>query len=106
MLLNRLLCYLKILIIDTETLYTKATQNIVGKYGKIYDWTIKSQIMGLTGAEAAVKIVELLKLPLTPEEYFKLAHDEYAIVMKETQLMPGNSFCFFFQILKKSTEVQ
>lgn len=76
-------------------MYTKATQNIVDKYGKIYDWATKSQIMGLTGAEAAAKIVELLKLPLTPEEYFKLAHDEYAIVMQETQLMPGNCFLFF-----------
>lgn len=91
----------KFLIIDTEHLYTKATQNIVGKFGKIYDWSIKSQIMGLTGAEAAVKIVELLNLPMTPEEYFKLAHEEYAIVMKETQLMPGNYLLFFLSDTEK-----
>lgn len=84
-----------IYIIDTEQLYTKATQNVVGKYGKTYDWSIKSRIMGLTGAEAAEKIVELLNLPLTPEEYFKLAHDEYAIIMPEAQVMPGNCFVFF-----------
>lgn len=52
--------------------------------------------MGLTGAEAAEKIVELLDLPITPEEYIKLAQDEYALIMPEAQLMPGNNFRIFF----------
>lgn len=84
-------------IIDTETLYTKATQNIVGKYGKIYDWSLKSQLMGLTGTEVAEKIVEVLKLPISSEEYFKLAQDEYAHIMPEAQFMPGKYFLFFFR---------
>lgn len=75
-------------------MYTKATQNIVGKYGKTYDWVTKSQIMGLTGVEASEKIVELLNLPLTSEEYFELAHKEYEIVMPDAQLMAGNYIIF------------
>ncbi|XP_023028960.1 pseudouridine-5'-phosphatase isoform X1 [Leptinotarsa decemlineata] len=76
-------------LLDTEKLYSKATQNVVGKYGKTYDWSIKAQMMGLKGTEVAEKIVEMLDLPITPEEYYKLAHDEYNIIMPDTQLMPG-----------------
>ncbi|KAG5878898.1 hypothetical protein JTB14_023557 [Gonioctena quinquepunctata] len=76
-------------LLDTETLYTKATQNIVGKYGKTFDWSIKAQMMGLHGQEMAEKIVQMLELPLTPEKYYKLALEEYSIIMRETHLMPG-----------------
>lgn len=45
--------------------------------------------MGLPGAEAAKKIVELLELPITPEEFYKLAKIQYALVMKDAQIIPG-----------------
>lgn len=62
--------------------------------------------MGLTGAEAAEKIVELLNLPITPEEYLDLAQKQYAQIMPEAQLMSGNNFCIFlFQILSISIEM-
>ncbi|KAJ8929073.1 hypothetical protein NQ314_018271 [Rhamnusium bicolor] len=38
--------------------------------------------MGLMGIEAAHLIVELLELPISPEEFYKLAQAEYAIILK------------------------
>ncbi|KAJ8951816.1 hypothetical protein NQ318_019789 [Aromia moschata] len=65
-------------LLDTERLYTLAIQNIVGKYGKTFTWEIKAHIMGLTGTEAAQRMVELMELPVMPEEFYKLAQAEYA----------------------------
>lgn len=45
--------------------------------------------MGLTGVEVAKKLIELLDLPLTWEEYFRLAHEQYKTLMPSAQLMPG-----------------
>lgn len=75
---------------DTEHLYTKATQNVVEKYGKTYDWSVKTQVMGLIGTDVAEKIVELLELPITPDEYYKLAHEQYDIILPQAELMKGN----------------
>lgn len=79
----------RVAVADTEHLYTKAVQNVVSKYGKTYEWSVKVQVMGLTGVEAAKRIVKLLELPITWEEYYELAKEQYAIIMPEAQLMPG-----------------
>ncbi|KAK4880531.1 hypothetical protein RN001_008677 [Aquatica leii] len=77
------------LLLDTETIYTEATNNVVQHYGKTYTWEIKSQIMGLTGEEAAKHIVKLLDLPITWEEYYRLAHEQYKLLMPRAKFMPG-----------------
>lgn len=74
---------------DTETRYTTAVQNILKPFGKVYDWSIKVQIMGLTGVEASKKMVELLDLPISWEEYYALAQEQYKYLMPDAQLMPG-----------------
>lgn len=71
-------------------LYTQATRNIVEPYGKLYTADVKRQIMGLTGVEVAEKIVELLDLPITPEEYIEKTIEQYKAVMPNANLMPGN----------------
>jgi len=40
-------------LLDTEHIYTEVTQGIVKKYGKIFDWSIKSKIIGRGNHEAA-----------------------------------------------------
>ncbi|XP_018564322.1 pseudouridine-5'-phosphatase [Anoplophora glabripennis] len=74
-------------LLDTEPLYTVAIQNVVGKYGKVYDWSVKSHILGLQGIEAPRKIVELLDLPISPEELYELNKIQYNIVMKDAQVI-------------------
>jgi len=56
-------------LLDTEKLYTEATQSIVGQYGKTFDWSLKSLMMGRNEREAAELLVKTLELPITAEEY-------------------------------------
>ena len=41
------------LLLDTEPFYTEVTQSIVSRYGRIFDWSIKAQMIGKKAAEAA-----------------------------------------------------
>jgi pseudouridine-5'-monophosphatase len=58
-------------LLDTEKLYTQATQTVVGEFGKTFDWSLKSQMMGRHELEAAALLVDTLELPITPEEYLR-----------------------------------
>ncbi len=60
-------------LLDTEKLYTEATQSVVGPYGKTFDWSLKSSLMGRHEREAAELLVKTLELPITAEEYLRRA---------------------------------
>jgi pseudouridine-5'-monophosphatase len=66
-------------LIDTEPLYTAAAQAVVGRFGKVYDWSIKRLIMGGAPALGAQVIVEKLSLPISPEQYLQ----EREAIMRE-----------------------
>ena len=76
-------------LLDTERLYTEATQQIVGRYGKTFDWTIKSHMVGRPAIESARYLVETLSLPILPEEYLAERETELAKWMPEAAPMPG-----------------
>jgi pseudouridine-5'-monophosphatase len=69
-------------LLDTETLYTEATQHIVGRFGKIYDWSVKANMIGRPAMDSARYLVETLALPISPVEYLT----ERAVIFEE--LMP------------------
>ncbi len=56
-------------LLDTEPLYTRATQSVVGEFGRTYTWAIKRRVMGGTAMSGAEIIVSELGLPITPAEY-------------------------------------
>ena len=56
-------------LLDSEKLYTEATQSVVAQYGKTFDWSLKSLMMGRHEREAAELLVRTLELPITAEEY-------------------------------------
>ena len=60
-----------IISIDTESIYTEITQSIADKYGKVFDWEMKSKVMGRSPREGAAMTIELLGLPMTVEEYLE-----------------------------------
>ena len=57
------------LLLDTEILYTRVTQAIVGRYGKTFDWSIKSNMIGRRSEDSARYLIETLGLPIAPEDY-------------------------------------
>ncbi len=59
------------LLLDTEGFYTEVTQEIVGRYGKVFDWSVKSAMIGRPAIESARHLVEVLELPIRPEDYLE-----------------------------------
>lgn len=56
-------------LLDTEPIYTKVTGEIAAEHGKVFDWTIKADLIGRPALDSAEFLIEKLALPLTPEEY-------------------------------------
>ncbi|XP_011193537.1 probable pseudouridine-5'-phosphatase isoform X3 [Zeugodacus cucurbitae] len=77
------------LLLDTEKLYSQATQEILDPYGKTYTWDVKVSVMGLQTQQVAEAIVDAYKLPISWEEYAQKQRDRTEILMTEAELMPG-----------------
>ena len=80
------------LILDTETIYTRVTQEIVKPYGKVFDWSVKSKMMGRSKLKAAEVLVEGLQLPLTAEEFVELSQGKLMEQFPSATLLPGENF--------------
>jgi len=59
-------------LLDTEHCYTEVTQDIVGRYGKRFDWSVKQNMIGRPSLESARYLVRALELPITAEDYLRL----------------------------------
>ncbi|HYC54931.1 MAG TPA: HAD-IA family hydrolase [Candidatus Binatia bacterium] len=58
-------------LLDTEYFYTEVTQEVCGAFGKVFDWSIKRNMIGRPSLESAQYLVDALSLPITPEEYLQ-----------------------------------
>ena len=77
------------LLLDTEGIYTEVTQQIVGEYGKVFDWSVKEKIIGRRSIQAAEIIVESLDLPISPRDYLDSRKDVLLEKFKDTEALPG-----------------
>jgi len=77
------------LLLDTEGIYTEVTQQIVGEYGKVFDWSVKEKIIGRRSVQAAEIIVESLDLPITPQDYLDSRKNVLLEKFKDTAPLPG-----------------
>ncbi|XP_065304218.1 pseudouridine-5'-phosphatase-like [Dermacentor albipictus] len=77
------------LLLDTESLYTVATQRVTQRYGKDYTWEIKAAVMGTAGSESTRIIIDRLQLPLTVEQLEAELHQMHTELFPTAQLMPG-----------------
>jgi pseudouridine-5'-monophosphatase len=57
------------LLLDTEIIYTEVTQQIVNRFGKTFDWSIKANMLGRAAIDSARYLVEALDLPIPAEQY-------------------------------------
>lgn len=76
-------------LLDTEPFYTQVTQQIVQVYGKQFDWTVKSQMIGRQVLDAASILVEKLNLPITPEAYLLERDQKLAALFPNAEPLPG-----------------
>jgi pseudouridine-5'-monophosphatase len=77
------------LLLDTEPFYTAATQKIADRYGRTFDWSLKSRMIGKRAIDSARILVEGLGLPITPEEYLRERELMLVELFPTAQAMPG-----------------
>jgi len=76
-------------LLDTERHYTTATQAIVGRYGKTFDWSLKANMVGRPAIESARYLVSALDLPMEPEEYLRERKAMLEDLFRGCNPMPG-----------------
>jgi pseudouridine-5'-monophosphatase len=76
-------------LLDTERLYTQATQQIVGRFGKVFDWSIKGNMIGRPARDSARYLVDALTLPITPDDYLHEREVIFETLMPTAEAMPG-----------------
>jgi pseudouridine-5'-monophosphatase len=76
-------------LLDTERLYTEATQQIVGRFGKTFDWRVKGEMIGRPALDSARHLVEALSLPITAEDYLRERELIFETLMPTAEPMPG-----------------
>ena len=77
------------LLIDTETCYTIAFNNVTKKYGKEFPWELKTKCMGLTPDKTNELIIDELDLPISVEQLGREAEQQVSIEIPNAKLMPG-----------------
>ncbi|CAH1781760.1 unnamed protein product, partial [Owenia fusiformis] len=77
------------LLLDTERLYTVASNELCEKYGKTFTWEIKAKQMGKKEQESAKILINELELPITVEEYLRQMHEAQERLFPHCELLPG-----------------
>lgn len=77
------------LLLDTEPFYTKAHEILASKYGKVFDWTVKSKMIGLRAEDSANVLITSLQLPLTVPEYLEARKYLLAEMFPHSEALPG-----------------
>ncbi len=77
------------LLLDTEPFYTRASQVIAKRYGKVFDWSVKSRMIGQRAADSARVFTEALGMPLTPDEYLQMRQTLLDELFPLAKPMPG-----------------
>lgn len=80
-------------LLDTEPLYTRATQEVVAPFGKVFDWSVKAQLMGRDALTSARTLVLALDLPISAEEYLARKEPLLSALFPSAVEMPGASGC-------------
>ena len=57
------------LLLNTEPIYTLVTQEVVARYGKVFDWEVKAKMIGRGSEESSQILIDSLKLPISVPEF-------------------------------------
>lgn len=76
-------------LLDTEPLYTQATQEVLAPYGQEYTWALKVEMMGRDSRRAAEFLVATLGIPLTAEQYIARRQPLLERTCRTAAALPG-----------------
>lgn len=76
-------------LLDTERLYTQATEEIVNRYGKHFCFELKAQLMGRSATESAALLLTTLEIPLSVEDYLAERTQILEPLFARAAAMPG-----------------
>jgi pseudouridine-5'-monophosphatase len=76
-------------LLDTEPLYSVATQAVLDDYGKRFEWSLKRDMIGRSDIEGAELLVSRLSLPLSAREYLTLYEPQLEALFATVPPMPG-----------------
>ncbi|KAI8905594.1 HAD-like domain-containing protein [Gorgonomyces haynaldii] len=77
------------LLLDTESIYTVVSSEILQRYGLEYTWELKAQLMGKKEIDAATFLVQKTGLPLTPQQYIDERNVKQNALFAEVDTLPG-----------------
>ncbi len=77
------------LLLDTEIIYTQVTQAIVGEFGKVFDWSIKGNMIGRPEMDSANYLVKALDLPISAQDYLDQRNDLLRKAFPNAVALPG-----------------
>jgi pseudouridine-5'-monophosphatase len=77
------------LLLDTEPFYTEAHTILAARYGKVFDWTVKSKMIGLPAQSSARTMIDSLDLPLSVEEYLEIRAPLLEELFPKAEPLPG-----------------
>lgn len=78
------------LMIDSETVYTRVTNDILAEYGKEMTWDIKAGLMGKPEKDAALHLLSFFPdISLTMEEYLRRRDEVQDKMWPTVPLLPG-----------------
>lgn len=79
------------LLLNTEAVYTKVTNEILKEFGvdREFTWDVKLRVQGLTGDKSAEVLIEEYNLPTTPDEIRRRNIQKQASEWPRSQFLPG-----------------
>ncbi|XP_077991694.1 uncharacterized protein LOC144445926 [Glandiceps talaboti] len=77
------------ILLDTERLYTEVYVDVIARYGKKFDWSLKPKLMGRKAIVSAGIMVDELELPITPEQLLHEGELEMKVKFPLCDQMPG-----------------
>jgi len=77
------------LLLDTEPFYTQVHQAMAARYGKAFDWTVKSKMIGLRAEDSANVLISSLQLPISIPEYLEAREHLLAELFPQAEALPG-----------------
>ncbi|XP_021752805.1 (DL)-glycerol-3-phosphatase 2-like [Chenopodium quinoa] len=79
------------LLLDTEIFYTEVQEQILVRYNKTFDWSLKARMMGMKAIEAARVFVEATGISdsLSAEDFLVERESMLQSMFPSSELMPG-----------------